>query len=113
MQIRSISVGAALVLASVVASVSAQGGGPATTNSWLPIEPNSQDDCLKRGAQPIRNNSFNSAFEVLGNSSIFGERGDYTALVRCFAAKGIDYFVVAGPRAETASNHMNAIKDAF
>jgi hypothetical protein len=48
---------------------------------------------------------------VLGNSSIYGERGEYTALVRCAADMNMAYFVVAGPKGDVASRHMNAIRD--
>jgi hypothetical protein len=112
MQIRKLSVGAVLVLAGAMASMTAEGGGPSMSSSWVSIT-SSQDECVKRATQSIRNNSFNSNFEVLGNSSIYGERGDYTALVRCAADKGIVYFVVAGPKGDTCSSHMNAIKDGF
>ena len=81
-------------------------------SSWVSIDV-SQDECIKRGTQSMRNSSFSSNFEVLGKASIFGERGEYTALVRCAADKGIVYFVVAGPRGDTCVNHMNAIKDGF
>ena len=111
MQIRR-AAAAAVVLTGVMASATAEGGGPSMSSSWVSIT-GSQDECVKRGTQSIRSNSFNNNFEVLGNTSIYGERGDYTALVRCVADKGIAYFVVAGPRGETCSNHMNAIKDGF
>ena len=82
------------------------------SSAWLSITI-SQDECVRRGSAAVRDNSFNTRFEVLGNSSIYGERGDYTALVRCAADKGIAYFVVAGPTGSICSKHMNAIRDGF
>jgi hypothetical protein len=72
-----------------------------------------QDECIKRGSSAMRDQSFNTRFEVLSNSSIYGERGEYTALVRCASDKGIVYFVVAGPKGDICSRHMNAIRDTF
>jgi hypothetical protein len=103
---------AALVAMGTLASMTAAGGGPSMSSGWVSIEDN-QDECIKRGSQALKNNSFNTRFEVLGNSSIYGERGDYTALVRCVSGKTIAYIVVAGPNGQTCSTHFNAIKDAF
>lgn len=112
MQVRWVSVAAALVLAGTVASVSTVGAGPSMSSAWLSITIG-QDECIKKGTAAMRDQSFNTRFEVLGNSSIYGERGDYTALVRCAADKGLVYFVVAGPTGTVCSRHMNAIRDNF
>lgn len=112
MQIKWVSLGAALALTGAVTSVSTVGAGPSMSSAWLAITVN-QDECIKRGSQSVHDSSFNTRFEVLGNSSIYGERGDYTALVRCAADKGIVYFVVAGPTGNICSKHMNAIRDGF
>lgn len=112
MQVRWVSVAAALVLAGTLGSVATVGAGPSMSSAWLAITI-SQDECIRRGSSSMRDQSFNTRFEVLGNSSIYGERGDYTALVRCAADKGIVYFVVAGQTGSTCSRHMNAIRDNF
>ena len=112
MQMRWVSVAAGVVLLGAVSAVSSVMAGPSMSSAWLAITIN-QDECIKRGSQSVRDNSFNTRFEVLGNSSIYGERGDYTSLVRCAADKGIVYFVVAGPKGDICSKHMNAIRDGF
>src|SRR5262245_19366635 len=112
MQISWVSVVGALVLAGTLGSVSMVGAGPSMSSAWLSITID-QDECIKRASASMKDQSFNTRFEVLGNSSIYGERGDYTALVRCAADKNIAYFVVAGPQGNICSRHMNAIRDNF
>jgi len=82
------------------------------SSAWLKITVN-QDECVKRSSASMRNASFNTRFEVLGNSSIYGERGDYTALIRCAAEQEIVYFVVAGPTGPQCSKYMNIMRDDF
>ncbi|MBI3704103.1 MAG: hypothetical protein HY244_09730 [Rhizobiales bacterium] len=84
--------------------------GPSMSSAWLKITVE-QDECIKHGKEAVQENSFNTRFEVLGNSSIYGERGDYTALVRCAAEMNMAYFVIAGPKGDAASRYMNAIRD--
>jgi hypothetical protein len=112
MQIKWVSVGVGVILLGAVASVPSVMAGPSMSSAWLAITID-QDECIKRGSQAVRDNSFNTRFEVLGNSSIYGERGDYTSLVRCAADKNIVYFVVAGAKGDICSKHMNAIRDGF
>ena len=112
MQMKWVPVGAALALTGAVASVTSVGAGPSMSSAWLTITIN-QEECVKRGSQTVRDNTFNTRFEVVGESSIYGERGEYTALVRCAAEKGIVYFVVAGPKSEICSKHMNGMRDGF
>jgi hypothetical protein len=112
MQMRWHSVAGALGIAGTLASVAAGDAGPSMASAWLSITI-SQEDCLQKGTAAMRQQSFNTRFEVVGNASIFGERGDYTALIRCAASKGMVYFVVAGPQANICSRHMNAMRDNF
>ena len=108
-----ISAAAGIVILGAVSAVpSVKADGPSMSSAWLAITTN-QNECVKRGTQSVRDNNFNTRFEVLGNSSIYGERGDYTALVRCAADKNIAYFVVAGPKGDVCSKHMNAMRDGF
>ncbi len=104
-----VSMAAATAVAGTVSTVMA---GPSMSSAWLSITIE-QDECIKKGSAAVRQQRFNTRFEVLGNSSIYGERGDYTVLVRCAADKGIVYFVVAGPTSSVCSRHMNAIRDDF
>src|SRR5262245_34983375 len=96
----------AACIACAVTTATAAVAGPSMSSAWLEITI-SQDDCVKQGSAAVRKTSFNTRFEVVANASVFGERGDYTALVRCAADKGIAYFVVAGPRSADASRYMN------
>jgi hypothetical protein len=112
MKLNWLSVGAGVLLLGTVMAIPSVMAGPSMSSAWLAITIN-QDACIKRGSQSVQDNSFNTRFEVLGNSSIYGERGEYTALVRCAADKGMVYFVVAGPQGDVASKQMNAIRDGF
>lgn len=112
MQIGWVSVAGALALAGTLGSVSMVGAGPSMSSAWLAITIN-QDECIRRGSASMRDRTFTTRFEILQNASIYGERGDYTALVRCAADKGIVYFVVSGLKGDICSGHMNAIRDNF
>lgn len=101
-----------LALPLYLAMLFAAAAGPSMSSAWLSIDID-QDQCVEHGKSAVRGNSFNTRFEVLGNSSIYGERGDYTALVRCAADKNMAYFVVAGPKGDAASRYMNGIRDRF
>jgi hypothetical protein len=112
MQKRWISVIAGVVLLGAASTVPSVMAGPSMSSAWLAITVN-QEECVKRASSAVQDNSFNTRFEVVGNSSVYGERGDYTALVRCAAEKGMVYFVVAGPKGDICSKHMNAMRDGF
>ena len=99
-----------LALPLYLAMLLAAAAGPSMSSAWLKITVD-QDECVQRGKAAIQENSFTTRLEVLGNSSIYGERGEYTALVRCAADMNMAYFVVAGPKGDAASRYMNAIRD--
>ena len=101
---------AALVGATWVATAAA--AAPGMSSAWLSIDV-SQEQCVQKGTATIRRNGFGSRFEVLANAAIYGERGDYTAMVRCVAEKGIVYFVVAGPDSPASGDHMMALRNGF
>lgn len=99
-----------LALPLYLAMLFAAAAGPSMSSAWLKIAVD-QDECVQRSKAAIQENSFTTRLEVLGNSSIYGERGEYTALVRCAADMNMAYFVVAGPKGDAASRYMNAIRD--
>ena len=99
-----------LALPLYLAMLLAAAAGPSMSSAWLKIAVD-QDECVLRSKAGVQENSFTTRFEVLGNSSIYGERGEYTALVRCAADMNMAYFVVAGPKGDVASRYMNAIRD--
>ncbi len=110
MKLKRISVGLGLLIGGAAATAAI--AGPSMSSAWLSITIE-QDECIKKGTATMRKQSFNTRFEVLGNSSIYGERGEYTALIRCAASKEMMYFVVAGPKGDICSRHMNAMRDDF
>ena len=83
---------------------------PSMSSAWLTIKV-SQETCVQIGSEAMKRNELTANFEVLGNSSIYGEAGAYTGLVRCVADKEIAYFVVAGPVGKECSRYMNAVRD--
>jgi hypothetical protein len=85
--------------------------GPSMSSSWKSTEL-SERECLQHAERSVRDEGFNTRFEIVGQS-VFGERGDYTVLVRCATSKGIVFFVVAGPRVAEASRHQRAISGGF
>jgi hypothetical protein len=112
MKIKGLFVCAALTIMAGTISTVSLWAGPSMSSAWLKIEI-TQDECVSKGSTVVKKNSFNTRFEVLGDSSIYGERGDYTALVRCAADMNMVYFVVAGPNSQITSQHMNAMRDGF
>ncbi len=103
---------AAAVLLAAAMPASTVIAGPSMSSAWLAITID-QDACVKKGSATMKGQNFRTRFEVLGNSSIYGELGEYTALIRCASEKGIAYFVVSGPKGDTCSKHMNAMRDDF
>jgi hypothetical protein len=85
--------------------------GPSMSTRWsemtLP-----KDECIEKGRRAVRAEGFTKNFEVV-NTTVFGERGDYTAGVRCAVEKEIVFFVVAGPNAKQASSYNAAITERF
>jgi hypothetical protein len=108
---RLISLGAGALFGALAIVPSAM-AGPAMSSAWLVINV-SQEECVRRGTAAVRGNKFTTRIEVAGDAAISGERGEYTAMVRCVAEKGIAYFIVAGPRGGMSLDHMNAIRDSF
>ena len=73
----------------------------------------SQDACVKKAAARLHQKGFNANFEVLNNRTIYGEIGQYTAVIRCFAEKKIAFVAVAGPNGDQCGKYLDAIKDRF
>lgn len=68
--------------------------------------------CRARMAVVVRQGGFTKNVTV-NPSSIYAERGNYTALVRCLKDKGVVFFVVAGPDTKTAERYNDLIADKF
>ena len=58
----------------------------------------SQEECLALGAKAMRSSGLTKNFETVGQT-VYGEVGDYTGAIRCMAAKGLVFIIVAGPGA--------------
>jgi hypothetical protein len=61
----------------------------------------------------MKNSGFTTRFEVIKNRSVFGERGGYTAAIRCAADKNVAFFVVSGPSSKECSKYNDLIKEGF
>ncbi len=91
---------------------SALAAPPSMSSAWLGINL-TQDECVRKATIAARRHGFEGRVEVLANAAVYGERGNYTVLVRCAAEKGLVYFVVAGPEGPACNRHMSAIRDSF
>ena len=74
----------------------------------------SQDECVERATAVLRNNGYTGMTKgIKGNDTILGGLGDYVGLVRCAASVEVVFFVVVGPRQNTALNHTTALSNGF
>ena len=84
--------------------------GPSMSTKWsnttLPL-----DRCKSRAEEALRGASFRG-LKVL-NYSVYAERGDYSAMVRCATDKQMVFFVVAGPQVERTSRYLDTIADGY
>ena len=72
-----------------------------------------QKQCLRRAEIAVRDGGFSKGLEIVGQSSVFGDRGAYIATVRCATSKGMVFFVVAGPSGDRVSEFRNEIENNF
>jgi hypothetical protein len=85
--------------------------GPSMAAHWAETTLDTAD-CVARAEATMREAGMTQNVEKF-RESVFGEQGDYTALVRCPTGKGVVFFVVSGPRPDRASKLMNDIKGRF
>ena len=71
-----------------------------------------QDACVKRASDKMRSNGFTN-IEVVGHRTIYGERGAYTAAIRCVAEKHVAFFAVSGPESKLCGEYNDKIKEGF
>jgi len=67
--------------------------------------------CKSRAEDAMRDAGFRNV-QVL-QFSVYGERGEYSAMVRCAPEKGVVFFVVAGPQVERVNRYVDNIGDGF
>ncbi|HEY1540852.1 MAG TPA: hypothetical protein VGG01_00445 [Xanthobacteraceae bacterium] len=103
---------ASVALAGIVAASGALAAGPPMSVNWTDAGPD-QDTCVKQASDAMRQNKFSANFEVIGNRTIYGERDDFTAAIRCIAEKGVAFVAVAGPNGKLTGTYAAAIRDAF
>jgi hypothetical protein len=95
----------------VAPALSTQAAAPALYTSWVEFR-FSQAECMERASAALRATGMTTKFEVVGTSS-FGEKGDYTGLVRCAETPKVAIFAVAGPNAQDCNNLGKALEDEF
>ena len=84
--------------------------GPSMTTKWNTTTM-LLERCKSRGEDALRDAKFKSV-KVL-QYSVFGERGDYSAMIRCATDKGVVFFVIAGPEVERANRYVDEVSDGF
>ena len=84
--------------------------GPSMSTKWNNTDL-SLDRCKSRAEEALREAGFRG-IKVL-NYSVFAERGDYSAMVRCATDKQMVFFVVAGPQVERTNRYVDDIGDGF
>ena len=84
--------------------------GPSMSTKWNTTTL-SLDRCKARGEDALREAKF-KGIKVL-NYSVFGERGDYSAMIRCATDKGVVFFVIAGPEVERTNRYVDDVSDGF
>ena len=84
--------------------------GPSMSTKWSNSTLN-LDRCKSRAEEALRDAKF-TGIKVL-NYSVFAERGDYSAMVRCATDKQMVFFVVAGPQVERCNRYVDDIGDGF
>jgi hypothetical protein len=103
---------ASVSLVGVLVASGACAAGPPMSVNWADVGPD-QDTCVKQASDAMRQNKFSANFEVISNRTIYGERDDFTAAIRCIAEKGVAFVAVAGPDGKLTGTYATAIRDAF
>ncbi len=99
------------LVALVAMPVVAAAESPSMTSRWEDTDLDFEA-CRARMAVAVRQGGFTKNVTV-NPSSIYAERGNYTALVRCLKDKGVVFFAVAGPDTKTAERYNDGIADKF
>ena len=100
---------AALGLAVSLVSTPAM-AGPSMSTKWNNTKL-SLERCKQRAEDALREAGF-KGIKVL-QFSVFAERGDYSAMVRCATDKEVVFFVIAGPQVERTNRYVDDVGDAF
>jgi len=84
---------------------------PAIITSWQETLL-SERQCLQRAEIALRDAGFSDSFDIV-QQSVFGNRGEYTASIRCIPDKEMVFFVVVGCDYEERERLINFIKANF
>jgi len=104
---KSLCLGCALALASTAAIAE---GPSMTVGSRQMIL--SKADCIAKASSVMRSQGLTSSFEIVG-INVFGEKGDYTGVIRCDANVPAVVFVVAGPESDQTIKIEGELETAF
>ncbi len=93
---------------------------PRFSTSWTSSDSTSHASCISRARSAMRDAGFtnlevvgDSANNPRGDTSIFGDSGEYSGSVRCITNRGIIMFMVAGPQSSTSSSLRRSIAESF
>ena len=84
--------------------------GPSMSTKWSDSSLN-LDRCKNKAHKALDEAGF-KGIKVL-QFSVFAERGDYSAMVRCATDKELVFFAVAGPDVERTNKYVDEIADGF
>jgi hypothetical protein len=99
-----------LGLCAFAAAASPALAGPAVSTRWQNVTI-SQPECLERAEQAITASGFEDLERT--EQSRYGQRGDYTAAIRCIADKGIVFFIGSGPSRNRAAETTEILYNKF
>jgi hypothetical protein len=106
---KAIAIGAAAGALMALTSPAAI-AGPSMSTKWNSTTLN-LERCKARAEDALREAGFRDV-KVL-QFSVFAERGEYSAMVRCATDKEVVFFVVAGPQVDRANRYVDEIGDGF
>jgi hypothetical protein len=69
-------------------------------------------ECMNRAAAAVKAAGLTTNNEVVGQST-YGEKTDYTAVIRCIEGKNLVFFVVAGPASQSCVEIGQALVAEF
>ncbi|MGC9526740.1 MAG: hypothetical protein ACP5D7_14495 [Limnospira sp.] len=84
---------------------------PAIITSWQETLL-TERQCLQRAEIALRDAGFSESFEIV-EQSIFGNRGEYTASIRCLSDQEIVFFIVVGYDDNERERLINSIQANF
>jgi hypothetical protein len=106
---KSFSIALMTVVISSAAVAGPKAPGMSIRSSQIEL---AQDECMTKAANAVRKDGMTENFESLGKT-VYGEKGDYTAAIRCEVDNKIAIFIVSGPDDKITSEYSGQILSAF